>query len=236
MAKVCSVEGCGRNSVCRGMCDKHYSRAVHEGVITTKKRGPNRVNPPSTCTVNGCDKPYVAKGYCRMHYTRLDRYGDAKYESEYAASGDHKIWLDAHAGHTGAECLKWPFKAKNMQGYGVTTHDGRQRNASNVMCRIAHGEPPTPEHEAAHSCGKGHEGCVNPKHLRWATRAENHADKVMHGTNLEGEANHMSKLTEKDVLEIRSSKSGAKEISERYGIGYAYVYQIRNGERWKHLV
>lgn len=50
------------------------------------------------------------------------------------------------------------------------------------MCILAHGEPPSPEHVAAHSCGQGHEGCVNPGHLRWATVAENIADTLKHGT------------------------------------------------------
>jgi hypothetical protein len=54
--------------------------------------------------------------------------------------------------------------------------------AHRLMCQLAHGDPPTPDHIAAHSCGRGHEGCVNPNHLSWKTYSENELDKRVHGT------------------------------------------------------
>jgi hypothetical protein len=59
---------------------------------------------------------------------------------------------------------------------------GHFERATRVMCKLAHGPAPTPKHHAAHSCGKGHEACINPKHLRWATPRENAADAKLHGT------------------------------------------------------
>lgn len=40
--------------------------------------------------------------------------------------------------------------------------------------------------------------------LAWGTRSENSQDKIMHGTDMRGIKHHKVKLTEKDVLEIRS--------------------------------
>jgi hypothetical protein len=57
------------------------------------------------------------------------------------------------------------------------------RRAHRVMCEIAHGPKPAPGFVAAHTCGKGREGCVNPRHLRWASQKENMADKLLHGTS-----------------------------------------------------
>lgn len=51
------------------------------------------------------------------------------------------------------------------------------------MCQKAHGDPPSPKHDAAHSCGRGHEGCVNPNHLSWKTKKQNQADRITHGTS-----------------------------------------------------
>lgn len=77
----------------------------------------------------------------------------------------------------GNECLEWPYSGNNW-GYGQLTVAGRLVVASRFVCEIAHGDPPTPEYQAAHSCGNGHLGCVNPQHLRWATPKENSADKI----------------------------------------------------------
>lgn len=77
------------------------------------------------------------------------------------------------------ECLSWPF-ARNANGYGKIRLGSRMLTVSRLVCERAYGDPPTPDHEAAHSCGKGHEGCVNPFHLRWATAKENAADRIVH--------------------------------------------------------
>ena len=83
----------------------------------------------------------------------------------------------------GDECLHWPF-SRLPAGYGIVGGRavGRQY-AHSLACTWAHG--PRPEgKQAAHSCGKA--SCFNPKHLRWATVTENHADKVLHGTSGRG--------------------------------------------------
>jgi hypothetical protein len=50
---------------------------------------------------------------------------------------------------------------------------------SRLVCEETHGLPPTPKHDAAHKTRSGCLGklCVNPWHIRWATRSENERDK-----------------------------------------------------------
>lgn len=60
---------------------------------------------------------------------------------------------------------------------------GRSVIVARMVCEEVNGPPPTPAHQAAHSCGKGHLGCITPQHLRWATQVENEADKLIHGTH-----------------------------------------------------
>jgi hypothetical protein len=62
------------------------------------------------------------------------------------------------------ECLTWPFTRINT-GYGIIGRGGKTYKAHRYICQWVKGEPPTPEHHAAHSCGRGHDACVNPRHL-----------------------------------------------------------------------
>jgi len=71
--------------------------------------------------------------------------------------------------------------------------------------------------------------------LRYATPAENEADKDLHGTRHRGEESPASKLTEVQVREIHAAKGSHRSIGAAYGIEQTTVTQIKNGETWKHL-
>lgn len=87
-------------------------------------------------------------------------------------------WIERHAATFDSdECLIYPFK-RYVNGYGGTWVNSVETYAHRHMCKVAHGDAPSPDHEAAHSCNNGKKGCINPKHLRWATHAENMADTV----------------------------------------------------------
>lgn len=137
------------------------------------------------CKVSGCERPHKGHGLCRVHLMRLRATGSVHADRpirERKASS----WLVAHTRYEGPDCLIWPF-TRGRHGYGSVsaTVVGRGRGnigAARAMCILVNGEPPSPKHVAAHSCGKGHEGCVHPGHLRWATQAENLTDMLHHGT------------------------------------------------------
>lgn len=184
------------------------------------------------CSVPGCGKNDVKRGWCESHYRRWTRHGTPT--GGRVSPGEPLAWLLAHIDHEGEGCLIWPF-GRLPKGYGKFRRpDGSETTAHRYMCEVAHGEPPTPNHEAAHSCGKGFDACVHPGHLRWATRSENHADKVEHGTDQRGEKHHMSVLSAGDIQEIRSL-SGVmtqREIAAKFGISQAHVSNIIRRKRW----
>jgi DNA-binding transcriptional regulator YiaG len=135
-------------------------------------------------------------------------------------------WIRDHLSYSGDDCLTWPF-GRDRNGYGSTVRRGKKVLAHRYICTIVHGEPPTPKHHAAHSCGKGHEGCVNPRHLSWKTNSENQLDRHQHGTN----AKSRTKLTPEQVDEIRSLK-GAESTgvtAARFGISEATARHIQSG-------
>ena len=98
-----------------------------------------------------------------------------------APNGAAVAWIFEHLSFSGDECLIWPFR-RGETGYGRVRWEGKQRNVSRIVCGLVNGEPPSPEHQAAHSCGNGRGGCANPKHLTWKTPQENQADRLVHGT------------------------------------------------------
>ena len=100
-------------------------------------------------------------------------------------------------------------------------------------CEEVNGSPPTPYHDAAHSCGNGHLGCCTPKHLRWATRSENIADAITHGTMGRGAYGH--KLDQIKVLAIRTKLAAGvsqRKIATEFGISQGMVTKINTGKNW----
>lgn len=131
-------------------------------------------------------------------------------------------------------CLVWPFW-KKPTGYGFVQLNGRNTHAHRAVCVLAHGEPPTGKHHAAHSCHN--RSCVNPHHLRWATPQENSDDKMTQGTVSRGTTHSCAKLDEKSVIEIRASKGKltTQKTAEKYGISANHVRAIQRKEKWAWL-
>ena len=136
--------------------------------------------------------------------------------------------------YEGNECLPWPF-AHNGEGYGLLAHEGKMCLVSRLVCEERHCPPPTPKHEAAHSCGKGEHGCTTQAHLSWKTHRENEADKLLHGTSNRGERNGLAKLDADAVLAIRADKRPQRLIAADFGISQTLVSQIVRSEGWRHL-
>lgn len=187
------------------------------------------------CMVNGCDSPVDALGYCHSHYMRLRRHGHPLGSGR--KPGKTLVWLEANVGHQSDECLAWPF-SRERTGYGTKVwFGGRGVPPHRVMCVLAHGPSPEGKTHAAHNCGKGHFGCVNPRHIEWKTPKENTADKFIHGTIALGEESHLAKLKDQDVLAIVGPLRhlGCNKLAAKFGVSNTTIKLIRRGETWSWL-
>lgn len=185
------------------------------------------------CSVEDCGKPVKGLGFCNKHYHRFKRTGTTDPRGNYAERGSVYNYLIQHMHE---DCPKWPF-ARNPQGYGHLQHNGAVVSAHRLVCLIVYGDPPTADHDAAHNCGKGHEGCFGARCLSWKTKAENQSDRIRHLTSNRGERHGNSKLTEDKVREIRRralSEPQAK-IARQMGISRAAVSDIVRRTRWAWL-
>lgn len=189
----------------------------------------------SICNVEGCGKRSITRGWCGSHYERWFNHGDplggGTFRGELL-----RYFNEVVMAYEGDECLIWPY-AKGGRGYGQMKVAGVRHYVHRRVCEEVNGSPPTPDHEAAHSCGHGHEGCVTKGHLSWKTPAENQADRIVHGTHGRGGRNPRAKLTADDVREIRSLNDQIveKEIAERFGVSSSNISAIRRGKSWTWL-
>lgn len=141
--------------------------------------------------------------------------------------GQSVAWIREHAAHRSDECLIWPFST-NGTGYGRLGFEGQGYYAHRFMCELVHGAAPSPDHEVAHSCGNGMRGCVNPRHLEWKTRSENHLDRRRHGTHATSTCGPRGKLTSAQRMEILALKGKLPQrtIAARYGVHFETISRI----------
>lgn len=231
--RICSVDGCGKEIVARGLCDMHYRRLKKHGDPHKKiVREAAGIRP---CVIAGCEgstgMPGTARGLCASHYNRWQKHGDpvAGGTSPHAPIQ----WIRDHAGYEGDDCLTWPFSRGNA-GYGKIQINGKSSPASRRMCIEAHGNPPDPKMEAAHSCGNGHLGCVNPRHLRWLTQRENLDERAR---IRKGRAHFNARLGPIDVLGVRLMAQSASyaEVGAQFGMSPIHVGKIVRRYIWAHI-
>lgn len=126
--------------------------------------------------------------------------------------------------------------SKGYREFGLT-RDGKAKRqfAHRIICATFHGPPPTDQHQAAH--GNGDKLDNYPANLRWATPAENDADKYLHGTKPLGERHPLAKLTRAKVREMRRSFQGRHgekaQLARAYGVTKQSIASVLNGETWK---
>lgn len=180
----------------------------------------------SLCTLDGCDEPAKGRGLCLNHYHQERR------RPGWTPRTTNLAWLeDVLRAPRGDACIDWPF-GRDSKGYGTLRVGDKGTRAHRFACEFTHGPAPADRYEAAHSCGR--KMCVNPSHLRWASSAENNADKIAHGTH---PYQLHSKLTPADVRAIRAAAAVGTwgimtQLARQYGVRLAVVSQIVRRVSW----
>ena len=130
-------------------------------------------------------------------------------------------------------CWQWQGTA-NGGGYGLMCYQGKSQSAHRVSFMVFNGPIPEGLH-VMHICDNP--GCVNPDHLLVGTAKENRADCKNKGrlNAKRGSENGFAKLTEEEVLEIRTSDIGPRELAKKFGLHEGSVCNIRRGLTWKHV-
>lgn len=128
--------------------------------------------------------------------------------------------------------------------YSLTMNDGERKafHAHRLVAEAFIGPAPSKAHEVAHN--NGSRVANHYENLRWATRKENDADTVIHGTNRAGSKNGRAKISEQDVSDIRTKyrkikdreiKGKISDLARSYGLHHATLIGIATGKSWSHL-
>lgn len=129
-------------------------------------------------------------------------------------------------------CWEWTW-SKATGGYGGFFRDGKSQRAHRVSYEAFVGKIPKGL-VIRHACDNP--ACINPDHLDVGTMKDNALDREARGRrDVKGEQIGTSKLTEKEVLEIKRSDLSLTFLSEIYGVGKSNIWLIRTGKSWKHL-
>lgn len=124
---------------------------------------------------------------------------------------------------------------------GISTN-GKQKTfkVHRLVCETFHGPPPEGKNDTAHNDGNRTNN--TPENLRWASRGENMADAIRHGTVFaaRGSKNSNAKLTEADVIDIRSrprSRGLLCDLAAQYGVSRNVIGNIRTkgSPCWNHV-
>ncbi len=94
------------------------------------------------------------------------------------------------------------------------------------------GPCPPDKNQVAHWDGNPRNNHVS--NLRWATAAENTADKIRHGNHYKGN----KKFTEDDIRDIRKMRSSGcryVDIMDRYPTTKSNLSSILSGATWSHV-
>lgn len=186
------------------------------------------------CSVLDCDKPSDRRGLCTGHYMRQRRNGSPT--AGRTGRGVAAEFVKTATLYAGTDCLIWPY-TRTKGGYATARVDGSQLLVSRYLCSRVHGPAPSNAHQAAHSCGNGHLGCVNPLHLSWKTGVENEADKQRHGTQQLGSRHPNAVLDEETVREIRRLRETMRfsEIVRHLGLNRSTVSNVFYDRMWTHV-
>ncbi len=135
------------------------------------------------------------------------------------------------------DCWEW-MGYLDHNGYGSISINNYPNRTHRYAWEIVHGCIP----EGLCICHKcDNPKCCNPEHLFMGTVYDNTHDMIKKGRKvvLRGESNWFSKLTEKDVLEIRKLYSTGKynqhKLGKMFNVTNSNIECIVNRKSWKHL-
>ena len=132
-------------------------------------------------------------------------------------------------------CWNWK-KSKSKSGYACITWKGQKKRGNRISYQTFKGMIPEGL-LVCHQCDN--RLCLNPEHLFLGNQKENMRDAQKKNRSIKGEKVSISKLKEKEVLQIREMakmrEKSHEKIGEMFGVSQSTVSLIAKRLIWKHI-
>lgn len=187
------------------------------------------------CSFRGCFGNAHSKGLCGAHYAQQRVGKELKPLQKQFHGLTEKERFFKRVGKLDSGC--WLWLGSLNTGYGQFRRDDGSIVLSHRFSYLLHNGGAVDGLVVMHKCDTPR--CVNPEHLALGTQADNVQDMRNKGREkkrgLPGSEHGMSKLTDAQVREIRSSKESGPAIAKRLSISTTTVYDVRNRKIWTHI-
>jgi hypothetical protein len=120
-------------------------------------------------------------------------------------------------------------------GYIRLDLEGKKQYYHRYLYEQTYGKLPN-KMEVRHKCDNPY--CINIDHLEYGTHQDNMNDRSERNrcAKLQGEDNHFSILSEKDVIEIRKNNIiSYSKLAKIYGVSKSAIAKIKTFKTWTHL-
>ena len=120
---MCSVVGCDKKVIARGLCKRHYQG----------KRSAGKLPGQKICSEVGCERGVIARGLCSRHYQRLLKAGrlkDAPAVNAPAGAGNvtpegyRRVWIDGVRVHEHCAVMEKLLGRPLLKGESVHHRNG----------------------------------------------------------------------------------------------------------------
>lgn len=129
------------------------------------------------------------------------------------------------------QCILWQG-FRDPKGYGKVWFESSYKLAHRVSYAVNVADIPGGVC-VCHRCDNP--SCINPRHLFLGTHAENIRDCTTKKRNAFGTKHSRAKLTDTDIVAIRSNTASTRQIAKAYGIAHSRVSEIKNLKSWRHI-
>lgn len=185
--------------------------------MTTNKR---------TCSVEGCNRSHHAHGFCHSHSKRNRVLGSPflKYETtRRAVKGEIAEWV-TNMDRNSMNCIIWPFSVTCGYGCWKTVIRGITYHRAHRAILALNDRDPLPGEVCLHTCGNGHIGCVNPKHLQWGTVTKN---------NREDERVKLSIEKARKIRAMLANGCALADVASKYNVDKSVISKIKREKIWR---
>ena len=141
-----------------------------------------------------------------------------------------------------SDCIEWQG-GRSSSGYGqVRLSNPRRMEGAHRLAYCEANSISLDEIKGKvvrHKCDN--RGCVNPDHLEIGTVLDNSRDMVDRGRSARGDKQHLAKLSDADVREIRKRYKrrdpvdGGRALACEFGVTPQAISYVVKGETWRHV-